>query len=347
MKRFFTTALAWVLFVGACLAMAAIPESATAASPDLGVLSGFAFGGLLVNKSVVADIFTNLKATFNKQFEAAPSDWEKTATLVPSSTKQNDYAWLSRFPRMREWVGSKVVKALAAFAYTIINKDWEATIEVMRNDIEDDTLGIYGPMAMEAGFSAKQLPDEIVSDLKNNAFTNVCFDGQYFYDTDHPVGETSVSNKLTTVLSNATLALALASYGAARTAMMNFKDEDGRPLNLIPDTLEVPPALEAMGTLLLTADKLGDDSPNPYKGTAKLLVNPRLTSSTAWFLHCTTRPLKPFLFQERKKPVFVQQTDSQSDDVFNRGAFKFGAEARSNGGYGLWHTSVGSTGAGA
>jgi phage major head subunit gpT-like protein len=153
-----------------------------------------------------------------------------------------------------------------------------------------------------------------------------------------------VSNKLTVALSNASLAAAMASYGAARTAMMNFKDEENRPLNVIPDTLEVPPALEAVGNLLLTADKLGDDSPNPYKGTAKLLVNTRLTSSTAWFLHCTTRPLKPFLFQERKKPVFVQQTDTQSDDVFDRGAFKFGAEARSNGGYGLWHTSVGSTG---
>jgi len=76
------------------------------------------------------------------------------------------------------------------------------------------------------------------------------------------------------------------------------------------------------------------------------LVNPRLTSSTVWLLHVTSRPLKPFIYQERRKPVFVSQTDMNADDVFMRKQFKFGAEARAAGGYGLWQLSHGSTGAG-
>jgi phage major head subunit gpT-like protein len=216
---------------------------------------------------------------------------------------------------------------------------------VERNDIEDDNLGIYGPQAQEAGYSARQLPDEIDADLKNNAFANLCYDGQYFYDTDHPVAGASVSNKGTAALSAATTAAAASSYGAARAAIMSFKDEDGRPLALIPNVLEVPPALEATARLLCESDKLTDQSPNPYKGTAEVLVNPRLTSSTAWFLHVTDRPIKPFIYQERKKPVFVQQTDTNADDVFMRKKFKFGAEARAAGGYGLWQLSYGSTGA--
>lgn len=306
---------------------------------------------MLINKSNLELVFKNLKATFNKAFEAAPSQWEQTAMKVPSGSKENDYSWLSRFPRMRKWIGEKVVKALEAFKYTVTNDDWEATIEVDRNDIQDDTLGIYAPQAQEAGYSSKQLPDEIVSDLKNNAFTSLCYDGQNFYDTDHPVGDgkggtNSVSNKLTAVLKNDTLANAQASYGAARTAIMQFKDDEGRPLGLMPDTLEVPPALEAVGRMLLESDKLGDDSPNPYKGTAKLLVNPRLTSTTAWFLHVTSRAVKPFVYQERRAPEFVQQTDTDSDNVFMRKMFRFGAEARAAGGYAFWQMSVGSTGAG-
>jgi phage major head subunit gpT-like protein len=199
-----------------------------------------------------------------------------------------------------------------------------------------------------AGYSAKQLPDEIVSDLKNNAFTNKCYDGQYYYDTDHPVGEakTSTSNKGTAALSAASVALAKASYGAARTAIMSYTDDEGRPLGLIPNVLEVPPALEEIGRMLLTYDKLEDDKPNPYKGTATLVVNPRLTSTTAWFLHCTQMPVKPFIYQERKAPVFVQQTDEQNDNVFMRKKFRFGAEARAAGGYGFWQMSYGSTGLG-
>ncbi|MBU1109964.1 MAG: Mu-like prophage major head subunit gpT family protein, partial [Candidatus Riflebacteria bacterium] len=113
---------------------------------------------------------------------------------------------------------------------------------------------------------------------------------------------------------------------------------------LIPDLLEVGPTLEATARLICESDKLTDESPNPYKGTAKVLVNPRLTSTTQWMLHVTSRPLKPFIYQERKAPVFVQQTTQESDDVFNRKEFKFGAEARVAGGYGLWQMSYGSTG---
>lgn len=301
---------------------------------------------MLVNKANLTAVFITLKTTFNKAFDAAPSLWEKTTMKVPSGSSQNDYTWLSRFPKMRKWLGDKVLKALEAFTYTVINDDWEATVEVDRNDIEDDNLGIYGPQAQEAGFSAKQLPDEIDADLKNNSFTNTCYDGQYFYDTDHEVAGSSVSNKGTAALSAATTAEAEASYGAARLAVMSFTDDESRPLGLIPDLLEVPPALEATGRLLLENDKLTDESPNPYKGTARLLVNPRLTSSTAWFLHVTSRPVKPFVYQERKAPNFVQQTTPESDSVFMRKKFRFGVEARAAGGYGLWQMSYGSTGAG-
>lgn len=303
---------------------------------------------MLVNKATIIAVFVSLKTTFNNAFDAAPSQWQKTAMLVPSGSSQNDYAWLSAFPKMRKWIGDKVIKALEAFKYTVVNDDFEATVEVDRNNIEDDTLGIYKPQAEMAGFSAKQLPDEIVADLKNNAFINKCYDGQYFYDTDHPVGEakTSTSNKGTAVLSAATVALAKASYGAARTAIMSYKDDEGRPLGLVPNVLEVPPALEEVGRMLCTYDKLEDDKPNPYKGTAELVVNPRLTSTTAWFLHCTQMPVKPFIYQERKAPVFVEQTNTDSDDVFNRKKFKFGAEARAAGGYAFWQMSFGSTGLG-
>jgi phage major head subunit gpT-like protein len=353
MKRALFTCGTWLLLLA--LVLIAFPVVSLADTPALGLDAGLplllGFGGLIVNKANLEAVFLNLKTTFNKAFDAAPSIWQQTTMLVPSGSSQNNYNWLSRFPKMRKWLGDKVVKSLSAFKYTIENEDFEATVEVDRNDIEDDTLGIYGPMAQEAGFSSKQLPDEIDADMKNAAFASLCYDGQYFYDTDHPVGdgnggETSVSNKGTAVLSNASTAAIIACYGAARTAIMSFTDDEGRPLGLIPAVLEVGPALEAMARLCVEADKLADNAPNPYKGTAKVIVNPRITSTTQWMLHVTNRPLRPFLYQERKKPVFVSQTDMNADDVFMRKKYKFGAEARAAGGYGLWQLSYGSTGLG-
>ena len=299
---------------------------------------------MLVNKSSIQAAFVALKTLFNNAFAAAPSSWDKIAMKVPSSTGSNLYAWLSAFPKMRRWVGEKHVKNLQAYSYSVVNEDWEATVAVNRNHIEDDQLGIYQPQAQMAGFSAKQLPDEIVYELVNNGFTALCYDGQYFFDVDHPVAGGSVSNVSTKALSAATLAAAQTSYGAARTAMRRFKDEDGRPINISPTVLLVPPALEDTARALLTVDRLEDGKPNPYKGTAELVVESRLTSDTAWFLLDTSKPVRPFIYQERKAPVFVQQTDPEADDVFSRKEYKFGAEARAAGGYGFWQMAYGSTG---
>lgn len=300
---------------------------------------------MLVNKNVLDALFKNLLTTFNKAFDAAPTIWERIAMRVPSTSAYNDYKWLSNFPKMRRWVGEKKIKALEAYQYIVKNDDWEATVEVDRNDIEDDQLGIYEPQAKSAGFSAKQLPDEIIGELANGVFTEKCFDGQYMCDTDHPVADGFVSNKGTAVLSIASLVAAKASYGAARTAMRQFKDDEGRPLGVRADVLMVPPALEDTANTLMTADRLEDGKPNPYKGTAEVVVNDWLTSDTAWFLLDTTKAVRPFIFQDRKKPAFVSQTVN-SDSVFNQRKFKFGAEARAAGGYGFWQLIYGSTGQG-
>lgn len=304
---------------------------------------------MLVNKESVGNLFITLKTTFNNAFAGAPTVWNKIAMEVPSTSGQNDYAWLSKFPRMRKWIGDKNIKALAAGKYSIVNDDYEATVEVDRNDIEDDNLGIYLPQAQMAGESAAQLPDEIVIDLANLGMTTKCYDGQYFFDLNHPVTGANglvvtVANKGTKALSCASQAAAAASFGAARIAMRKFKDDEGRPLNVTPNVLLVPPALGDIARALMANDRLDDGKTNLYKGTAEVVEDARLNSDTAWFLLDTTKPVRPFIYQPRKKPVFVNQTDPQSDDVFNRKKFKFGAEARCAGGYGFWQLAYGSDG---
>lgn len=299
---------------------------------------------MLVNKQNLRTIFVGLKSTFQNAFNQTPTDWTQIAMVVPSSTKEENYAWLSRFPKMREWLGEKVVKQLEGFSYTIRNKDWEATIEVDRNDIEDDTMLGYAQQAQGAGQSAAELPADIIGRLLSGGFASLCYDGQYFFDTDHPVGKGVQSNKSTKKLAVTSLAAAQAGYGAARAAMRNFKDNEGENLRIQPGLLVVPPALEDVANYLMTADRFPDNTPNTYKGTAKVLVWPGLATDTEWYLFDVSKPVKPIVYQERKKPVFVEQTDMDSDQVFLNKKFKFGAEARSNGGYGFWQMAFGSTG---
>ena len=119
---------------------------------------------MLINKSSLTSIFTGLKMIFNNALKAQTGNWQATAMEVQSNSKSEDYAWLSRFPLMRKWVGEKHVKSLKAAKYTAINEDWETTIAVKRNDIEDDSLGIYNTQSQMAGDSAGELNDIIVED---------------------------------------------------------------------------------------------------------------------------------------------------------------------------------------
>lgn len=301
---------------------------------------------MLVNRSAVAEVFRNLTATFNKALAGNKgSMWRKIAMRVPSGSAETLHQWVSRFPQMREWIGEKELQQLRAFKYAVQNKDFETTIEVQRNDIEDDNLGIYAAQAMAAGESAGCLPDDLVMGLVNDGFQEKCFDGKAFFSTQHPhAGKAAFSNKGTKALDISTLDKAKESYGAARTAMRLARDDAGRPLNVNPTILLTPPALEDTANALVTVDRLEDGKANIYKGTATVMCDARLTSATAWFLIDGGRSVKPFIYQERKAPKVVQLTGMDSDQVFLRKSYLFGAEARAAGAYGFPQFAYGSTG---
>ncbi|WOT75252.1 Mu-like prophage major head subunit gpT family protein [Pseudomonas aeruginosa] len=72
---------------------------------------------MLINKQSLNAAFVAIKTIFNNAFAAAPTTWQKIAMEVPSNTSSNDYKWLSTFPKMRRWIGAKVVKNLKAYKY--------------------------------------------------------------------------------------------------------------------------------------------------------------------------------------------------------------------------------------
>lgn len=149
---------------------------------------------MILNKTNLAAMTTGFKAVFKDAFASAPSDWDKIAMEVPSSTRQETYAWLGATTAFREWLGDRVVQNLASHDYTIKNRSFENTVGVDRDDIEDDTYGVYKPLVAQLGQDAKQHPDRLVFELLAAGFSTLCYDGQYFFDSDHPVAGASVSN---------------------------------------------------------------------------------------------------------------------------------------------------------
>lgn len=149
---------------------------------------------MIINKNSLDAVFVGLSAVFNQAFAGTESYLDKLATISPSLSKEEDYCWLGSFPGMREWIGQREVNNPEAFNYAIKNRTFESTFAVGREDIEDDKLGVFKPITSQLGELAKTHPDELLFGLLKDGFSKTCYDGQYFFDTDHPVNGASVSN---------------------------------------------------------------------------------------------------------------------------------------------------------
>jgi phage major head subunit gpT-like protein len=136
-----------------------------------------------------------LSSVFNAAFQAAADPmYARLAMTVPSSGRSIDYKFLLDFPGMREWIGDRVIQSLEGKNWEVVNKDWESTIGVDRNDIEDDQLGLYNPIVAALAQEAKFHPNQLIADLITGGGAADCYDASYFFATDHPVGDGTAAN---------------------------------------------------------------------------------------------------------------------------------------------------------
>lgn len=141
---------------------------------------------------ITGPVLQTLGVAFNTAFSngvnlVADTDISDIAMMVPSTTGKEEYSWLGELPDMREWVGDRVVNQLQASSYSIVNKDWEQTVAVKKNDIEDDNIGQYTTRFRAMGRATASHPPKLSWGLLKAGFTTTCYDGQFFFDTDHPV----------------------------------------------------------------------------------------------------------------------------------------------------------------
>jgi phage major head subunit gpT-like protein len=142
---------------------------------------------MLLNTANLAALYTGYSTLYQGGLSQAPTEYEKVATVVRATQKEQKYGWLGKIPRVREWIGQRAIQNLMASDYAIKEKALELTLSVDRDDIETDNLGIYGPLFTEFGQSSGSYKDELVFGLLKAGFSTACYDGQNFFDTDHPV----------------------------------------------------------------------------------------------------------------------------------------------------------------
>jgi phage major head subunit gpT-like protein len=303
---------------------------------------------MLITPSGLNPFFQNLRMDFQSSLVSQVTFWDKVATKIVSTSEQTVYGWMDYVPQLRLWLGERYVKNLVARTQTVVNNLYEATLEIPRTKLEDDQFGLYSMHAQMLGREAAIWPDRQIATTIIGAGTGNSYDGVPFFSASHP---TDPSGSVAGTQSNLFgLALTAANFQTVRATMRAYLGRDNQPIGVLQSgrgTLMVGPALEGAARQLLQAEYLsptagyglaasGAPTSNVWMGSADLIVNPYITSATAWYYMDLNFPIKPFIWQVRQEPQFVQRTDPGTDVVFERDVYQYGVRARAAASTSLW-----------
>jgi len=163
---------------------------------------------MIISGASLTALFTGFDLIFQRAFDYYPSYFADITSVTRSSTKRQEYPWLKRTLAMREWVGERVLQALETNNFSVINRHFEATEAIDRDDLEDDVQGVYEPMISELGRITKVHPDLLIFGMIKAALASIdnpsgaaydmngvsvgvpiCYDGvTLFSAAGHPVG---------------------------------------------------------------------------------------------------------------------------------------------------------------
>ncbi|MDD3127537.1 MAG: Mu-like prophage major head subunit gpT family protein [Candidatus Izemoplasmatales bacterium] len=279
-----------------------------------------------INRKQMDSLFEGFGQQFQTGLEMAPDSWTRFAGIVPSSTSSNVYPFIEQFGGMREWSGDRKIKSFASNKFEVVNKSYEDTIAVSRNDIEDDQYGIYGSLIAQMGLNAAKL----WNDLSYETLTanGNWLDGKAFFATDHKYGSNTICNKSTSALTSTT-------FNTAYQTMMEYKGHSGKSLGVVPNLLVVGPKLRTTAWDIVknefsysSADKV--QVKNVNESLVDLLIAPELFGDydDYWFLASTKGVIKPVMVQQRQMPKLTRLDNDGDENVFMRKEFIYGTDAR-------------------
>lgn len=278
------------------------------------------------------------------------NEWINRIGMGPFQSDQGSetYNWLGMAPAMREWIGGRNAKGFRENGITIVNKSFEATLEVLVDEIRRDKTGQVMVRVNEMADRANAHWAKLLTALIVAGEAGLCYDGQYFFDTDHAEGDSGTQDNDLTANIGTPAAPTQAEMESAILTMtsqiIGFKDDQGEPMNenAMDFTVMVPVNHMSAAAAALRNPVITDGSgartntiTNLGGFNFQLAVNPRLTATDKFYLFRADGNVKPFILQE-ETPIEIAAVAEGSELEFNEKKHHYGISAMRNVGNGYW-----------
>ncbi|MCG8434460.1 MAG: Mu-like prophage major head subunit gpT family protein [Gammaproteobacteria bacterium] len=291
------------------------------------------------------------------RLEQGAAGWVNRLSMeIDSDQESETHKWLGMSPQMREWIGGRLVHGLREFGVTIENKDFEATIEILTKEIRRDKTGQIMIRVDNLADRVNSHGAKLLTELVVAGESSVCYDGQFFFDTDHAEGSSGTqSNDITTDISALPIPAdeqgspTVPSSKVMRSAilrsvqqMYGFKDDQGEPMNegASEFLIMVPTPFWEASVTAVNLPTLNNESnliPNLPGLSFSVLPNPRLpwTDKFATFRADMSDGVKPFIKQEEQPLNVSAQAENSPEEFYNK-RHVYGVDWIGNYGYGFW-----------
>lgn len=296
---------------------------------------------LLTSRAVIAEIYNRLSM--------GEMSWaQRYAMKVSSKQAVETYAWLGNVPTMREWIGGRLAKGLRESTWTITNKDYEATLEVLTKELRRDAGGQLMIRIAELARRTLSHPASLMTTKILAGEAAACYDSQFFFDTDHSEGDSgSQDNDRTGAAATGTTPTVQEMRDAIMTciqAILGFVDDQGEPMNENARAFEVMVpinywgvAQSAVGLGILGGGEV-NILPNLPNFQISVVPNVRLTNADRFYVFRTDGDTKPFILQE-EVPLAVSAIAEGSELEFKEKKHWYGVEWAGGLDYGFWQHS--------
>lgn len=296
-----------------------------------------------------------VRGMFFRRLEEGDDLWVNQISMrVASNQAVESYGFLGQVPQMQEWLGGREAKYLREFSFDLRNKDYEATLGIKDKDMRRDKTDQVRVRVNDLAVRAMRFPTKLVSDLILTAESATCYDGQFYFDTDHAEGESGTqSNDVTYNAASATAPTVDEMADAILKSiqqMYGFKDDRGEPVNENAAQFVVMVPIPFWATALsATANAIISDGTGAVTNllatqnqlAVRVVPNPRLTWTTkfATFRADSQAGAMPFIIQE-EIPLELDALTYGSDHYFKNDEHLFSARWAGTVGFGDWRHAV-------
>lgn len=299
----------------------------------------------LGSRAIIGGFYKALSA------DAGASWIDAVSMMFTSDQDSEEYRWLGQTPAMREWVGGRNAKGFTENGLTIKNKHYEATIEVLVRELRRDKTGQVLIRIRELAQRTNSHWASLLSTLLLNGPSAVCYDGQYFFDTDHLEGDSGTQDN--DIQSDISTLPALVhgvitapspeemqqSIIKGISQILSFKDDKGEPMNedasqflvLVP----VPLWIAATKAISMPSGTGVSEMQVPAGISISVAANARLTWTDSFAVFRTDGNVKPFIRQQETDVVLKAKAEG-SEFEFDNDKHQYGVDTWRNVGYGYW-----------